>query len=282
MLSPEPNFQIIDVAGPAGAPLVLEVFHDHVSAFELLPPFATLEGAGLQGVTILVSDTKNQLFQLVVNHVSLQDLQFREGAPQPVEAYELSYLRVDPPDPNGTPAYVCSGQGTSSDPFWGGVPHAAIFFEGEYIDVDHAAIGPPLPGAFHIGCAGSTHARMHLSRHTLASDHDGQFPTTPDQRLAMLKMFSADYCGTGQLFTTDNYPLRWLDSTGWPQPKLDLDPKHGQIASIEAIWGPSGAVCLDTPRQVPRDQVPCVLPTCTNIADWPTKGHVISANPVLP
>jgi ADYC domain-containing protein len=282
LLSPEPSFQIVYAADSAGDPLALDVSHDHLSAVELVPPFSTLEGSALQGVAIWVSDTHNELFELLVDKVSLQDLHFWEGAPQPVEAYELTYLRIDPPDPGGTATDVCSGQGTSSDPLWGGVPHAAILFADEYIDVDHAAIGQPRPGMFHIGCPGSTHARMHLSRHTRPSDHDGQFPTTLDQRLAMLKMFSADYCGTGQRFTTDNYPLRWLDNTGWTQPALDLDPKHGQITSIEAIWGPEGAVCLDTPRKVSRDQVPCALPTCQDVASWAAQGHVISANPVLP
>ena len=266
---------------PTGAPLILAVSQDHITGIEMAPPFFTLEGPDLQGVTLWISDAEHELFKVVIDSVSTQALHFWTGPAQSVEAYELSYLRVDPPDPGGSFAYVCSGQGTESDPLWGGAPHAAIVFSGDDIDLDHVTVAPPPPDLLQVGCPGSTHARMHLSRHTEASNHDGQFPTTLDQRQAMLKMFSADYCGTGESFTTDNYPLRWIDSTGWQQPPLDLDPKHGQVSSIEAIWGPSGAVCLDTPRQVPRAQVPCALPACGDVTGWATQGHVISANPVL-
>src|SRR4051812_10206351 len=81
--SPEPSFQIVYAADSAGDPLALDVAHDHLSAVELVPPFSTLEGSALQGVAIWVSDTHNELFELLVDKVSLQDLQFWEGAPQP-------------------------------------------------------------------------------------------------------------------------------------------------------------------------------------------------------
>lgn len=268
-------------AAAGGVPVLLDVNGDRLTASELAWPFRTLEGQALQGVSIWVASASDETFRLTIDRVSLDDLHFWEGDPDPVEGYEISYRRVVPKDPNGTVEYLCSGDGTATDPKWGGVPHAAILFDGDYIDDGKAVVRPAPPAMFNVGCPGSARASLHLSRHTAASDRTGAFPTTVDQRQTMWKMLRADYCGSGRSFTTDNYPVLWQDSTGWPQPPLDLDPKHGQITSIEAIWGPNGAVCVDTPRQVTRDKLTCQRPMCHDIDSWPSQGHVISANPVL-
>jgi hypothetical protein len=224
-------------ADVAGVPVEVEVHEARLFAYETAPPYAVLHGPALQGLTLLVSHQSGELSKLVVESVSFQDLHFWEGDAKAVEAYEITARRVDPPDPNPDPSFICSGTGTESDPRWGGVPHVAILFEGEHFDFAHETIEQPQPAEFNVACVGSNMAAMHLSRHTNASNEKGQFPTTLEQRVAMLKMFAADYCGNGTSYTFDNYPVLWLDDTGFAQPPLDLDPAHGQISSIEAIWG---------------------------------------------
>jgi hypothetical protein len=276
----ESGVKIEKVTTSAGALLELHISNDRLSAVETASPLRQHSGEDLVGLTLWMSTSHQELYRVVIDSVSHIDLW--EGAPDPVEAYELTALRVEPPDPNGKPTFVCSGDGTFSDPLWGGLTHSAIVFTGDHLDIEHGAVTPQQPGVFNLGCSGSVPAKIHLARHTEASNHDGTFPTTLDQRQAMLKMLLADYCGTGQSFTSDNFPIRWLDNTGWPQPQLDLDPAHGEVSSIEAIWGPSGAICLDTPRETPRDKIQCVLPVCQSIVGWESRGHIISANPVLP
>jgi ADYC domain len=60
---------------------------------------------------------------------------------------------------------------------------------------------------------------MHLMRHTnagaLTADGHIAYPTTTAQRQAMLKMLTADYCGTGRSFTVDGQALKYGDSGVW-------------------------------------------------------------------
>jgi hypothetical protein len=103
----------------------------------------------------------------------------------------------------------------------------------------------------------------------------------------MLKMITADYCGTGFSFTVDGHPLRWMDSTTYPRPAINLNTTLPpvDIVSVEAIWGPTGAVCLDVPRLYKRAYVmqQCALPACGDVqSNWWSRGHVISGNPPPP
>jgi hypothetical protein len=59
----------------------------------------------------------------------------------------------------------------------------------------------------------------------------------------MLKMLSADYCGTGKNFTVAGVKLDWKDDKQW----MALDT---QFALVEARWTAAGAACLNTPRIV--------------------------------
>jgi hypothetical protein len=144
---------------------------------------------------------------------------------------------------------------------------------------------------------------MHLMRHTkagaaAADGHlvDGHAPyyTTLAQRQAMLKMFAADYCGTGRAFTVDGQPLQYRDSTHWyPGASTPSLPDSWAARGVEALWSERGAVCLDTPRRVTREEVEAAcpgIPTCggpAGVVHWDEAGswdamagvHVISANP---
>jgi hypothetical protein len=80
---------------------------------------------------------------------------------------------------------------------------------------------------------------------------------------AAVRMIRADYCGNGTHHTSNGNPIdiedtkrvQTFDSLTW---------------SVEAAWGPNGAVCLNTPRKLywPRASInPCSsLPTCGSAA----------------
>src|ERR1051325_9688708 len=117
-----------------GIPVMLQISGDQLSAIETAPPFAVLSGPDLVGLTIWMTSTQDELFELTIDRVAFQDFHFWEGSPEPVPTYELTWLRVDPPDPGGVPAYVCSGDGLAGDTRWAAAPHAAMCYEGDRFD----------------------------------------------------------------------------------------------------------------------------------------------------
>jgi hypothetical protein len=191
------------------------------------------------------------------------------------------------------------------EPEWGSTDHYAIAFAGDHYDALHKTVEDTALGTtlFNLACAGTAPAKMHLMRHTNAGAdvmdalgvlHRGVYPTIPQQRQAMLKMFTADYCGTGHAFTVDGQPLRYGDAKHWypetPTPGVLASPA---IRSIEAEWTPDGVACLDMPRLFPivdLHKVHCEcpdkpLPPCrgpAGVVGWEARFHVISANPAPP
>lgn len=84
-------------------------------------------------------------------------------------------------------------------------------------------------------------AKLQLTGHTEVAKLAG-FNTTISHRQTMLKMLSADYCGTGKPFTVAGQRLEWKDDRG----TMKL-PSHLQ-SEVEARWTPQGAACLGVPR----------------------------------
>ncbi len=109
------------------------------------------------------------------------------------------------------------------------------------------------PSWVTLACAGQAAAKMKLLGYHAASS------TQPDidARKATLRMITADYCGTGQSFTVAGTHVAWRDRA------LTVQPQFDEI-SIEAMWGPNGAICLTHPRHVERVQVEdaCDIPLC--------------------
>jgi hypothetical protein len=150
-------------------------------------------------------------------------------------------------------------------------PNEALLFSGDRYDAEHktvTATGDAAAGWFNIACAGTALAKLHLTRHTEASQ---VVKTTAVERQAMLKMFTADVCGDGTSFTVHGQPLVWADAN-------HLTKFERRAATLEAVWTEQGAVCLDEPR---RPELAAAisarcgpLPRCTT-----QRGYVISANP---
>lgn len=172
-----------------------------------------------------------------------------------------------------------------------------LLFEGDRINataktVDADPAKPIDPNWFNLGCSGSALAKLALTAHTQSAQSAG-FLTTTDERTTMLKLFVADYCGDGNTFTIAGQPLQWKtdhDSLGYTVP-----------VTIEARWGPSGVICLETPRLIAHPNLDYVYPggvetemidTCArrppacsasythsidpnDLAGW----HAVSANP---
>ena len=237
-----------------------------------------LEGNLLIGATLDLFHNGAGFARLTIQ--SAGTTPFWVGDPGPVPVYTFIYQQ-----PDGHTDNLCPGVGLSSNEAakFGGA-HTAILFSGDRYDPVTKTL--PATGAaagdwINIACAGTSTAKMHLMRHTQAGS-DASHTTTPAQRTAMLKMFTADYCGTGKTFTVSGQPLAILDNRGWFAP-----PPTG-VESIEAIWTERGAACLDVARRTDDDPFindkiaqACPLPPPCEplLLDWTQAGYLLTGNP---
>ena len=172
-----------------------------------------------------------------------------DRAPEPdyrLRVCEAKYLEKDP-----SKNELRKAKGGLSKESWKDVEREAITFEGDHYDAEHKQVWETdlKEGWFNFACAGTAVAKMHMLRHTRAGSITPAKTTSLLQRTAMLKAITADYCGDGTAWTGDGTPLQWTDSRRWfPTPPLNLAAME-QLGLIEAVWGPDGAMCLNTPRR---------------------------------
>jgi hypothetical protein len=312
--APNPSGVKLGQAFLGGLVVKLGVDRDRLYAFDASDPSVRFEGLALESMVIQLWHHTGvgapELLELLVQTVypvggapGRENLHFWEGdAEEPVETYDFRARRAG--DPTGKfPITVCRGMGLGSEPEWGiATAFSAIVFRGDHFDDPGRTVSPAPPGdtRMNIACAGTAMAKMHLLRHTRASDRWNDFlgawtyPTTPDQRVTMLKAITGAYCGDGRSFTIDGTPLRWTDSGEWLHRRRDLTPGDPDVMSIEAIWGPHGVKCLEEPRlgvwrglwppvlsrAYVEDKCGRTIPSCSAyLPAWRAAGHVISANP---
>ena len=211
-------------------------------------------GRDLVGLTLQLEDAAGG--RSVIEFAGVGTTAYWAGPTEAVPTYTLTYTSTTHSDPQP----LCTTN-----------RNEAILFAGDRYDAERKTVmatGAATAGWFNIACSGTALAKLHLTRHTEASEI---VKTTAIERQAMLKMFTADVCGDGTSFTVHGQPLLWADAnhlTAFNQP----------AATLEAVWTERGAVCLDTPRR--PDLAAAIaahcgsLPRCTN-----QRGYVISGNP---
>lgn len=205
---------------------------------------------------------------------------FRPPTGNFVPVYDLQARRLpDSKNPDTGWFEVCNREPLIPDPTWAGVPNHALVFRGDRYTRDRAVAQSASPNWSFIGCNGSAGSKMHLFRHTRASGMDDV-----GQRTTLLKAITADYCGTGRpAFTRFGHPLAFATLGGGESvPGL-------AGGSLEALWGPQGAICLDEPRLRPPwtharvEDSGCGrrINSCTwDVGTWTASGaHVVTALP---
>lgn len=298
--------------GPSPFPVHLHVTGDRLSASDDTNGTITIyQGKTLRGLAITIAMCDGREYELTMNDVQeVPDVPVSPALPltpspvarfwvapmDEVETYDFVVRKtsrqhplafpcggtVAPvedgrdsplPPPDAVKEHLCKGPFHSADDLWTRY-EAALAFEGDYFDPTKNDQTPPpgSPGWFNLACDGTAAAKMHLLRHTQASGTSTR-RTTPDQRTAMLKAITADYCGDGGLgtkgvdarvWTADGTPLFWTDEKAWfPDATTRIDDL-GKVFSgtweIEAIWGPQGAICLNEPRRTPDKSAKCPGP----------------------
>ncbi|MEZ4448026.1 MAG: ADYC domain-containing protein [Nannocystaceae bacterium] len=181
----------------------------------------------------------------------------------PVHAYALVYADLQQPLLQHS---VCKGTLSNT------LDAVVVVLAGERYNLTQKTVLPGQNGWITLGCAGSATAKMALMNYGPHSDFDGAgHPASVSQRQTTLKMITADYCGGGDSYTADGTPLMWENQSGTVTPA-----PQWSAAGVEAVWGPLGAICLDTPRLVDRDDVACALPSCAGYdlddGEWRTEA----------
>jgi len=221
-----------------------------------------LKGAQLVGGIILVQVQLGLVVPVTIAGHTTVPSWASGGAP--IGAYTLVYPEVSAL--LGV-KNVCSG--SLLDP----LASDATILGGETYDEASKTVLANQSGWFTIACAGSAAAKMKLLGYGPQSKFPGTTaPASPAARQATLKMITADYCGTGESYTTNGTAVVWqnaegtVNSANWHTP-----------GAVEAVWGPGGALCLDATR-IPEVAVGCELPSCDGlgVADgaWLTRVAV--------
>jgi hypothetical protein len=256
-----------------------------------------LSGMGLVGAALEIERKDQDAHMYIHITGARQELRFWVGDEDPIWTFRLQWsFSEDPTDAMRGP--VCPQIADSLT--WGNAAVEAIFFRGDLYD-RHAktvtAIGRSTGRWFNIACAGSVPAKMHAIRLTTAGS-DEDHSSTIEQRRAGVKMYSADYCGTGKSFTLLGEELAWQNLFDWNGPTHPLDNLPAMPTEYEAIWSETGAVCMDVARlgDTPADadlwedlvleecdDAEHDLPPCTGLGDfpddWKSRGYLLSADP---
>lgn len=250
-----------------------------------------LRGSDLEGAVItLQKDTVRYLLKIV----KVRPLQFVAPPYTWLETYQLAWAK----EHDDHFVNICGGipllhdeglddLGKAAPELMNMTIWEALVFEGDRIDTVTKTMSMTADDQwFTIGCATSAPAKLLLTRHTI---HTQSAPTRAwEQRQAMLKMYVADYCNTGESFTVARQKLVWMSSAmpyAFPPWKL------------EARWTEAGAKCLNNPRMLypstPLGSASfpdiyatlaasgCHPPSCTNLDPLALEGaDRVSSNPV--
>lgn len=146
----------------------------------------------------------------------------------------------------------------------------AVIFRGDlYTDDYQVSEGAGTRNAdiFNIACVGTDLHKLHMMRHTAASSISPK-PTPVKERQAMLRLLTADYCGTGHPFTENGIPIRIgfkdPDYTPTTISKYLPDNVNNKVSSIDAMWTADRASCITVPRWLSKkpDVVTLIQNTC--------------------
>lgn len=291
-----PNYAGVAMTGANladGTPAQIQIWHDILYAVD--PAGRVYLGYDLLLTQIHFKHIPTgETFDIRVDDYNMQVATFMSGAPDFIPVYDFKARRSGS---NKFDFEVCNHDSlpVAAEESWPGVPHHALVYRGDRYG-PHKTVLPnsPSDGWSFIACNGGAATKMHMWRHTYAGGFDlagnATYMTTPQERQTLLKAITADYCGDDRKeFTVFGQRLAFAtadDPMGFPVP-------YTSVSSIEALWGPGGATCINRPRREafgvtkPQIEKDCghAFPTCSSLAatlpppGWFNTSHVVTANP---
>lgn len=207
-------------------------------------------GAGLVGWTIRLFQTTSakRLEVHILGYDPAIPLEYDPG--NTISGYAFGY--IDPETPSETYS-VCPASHAYPNAI------AATIVRGE-LYYDNGDVVPNNEW-FTIACFGNAVAKTKLFGYGPQETVPGtQSPATPSERMATIRMITADYCGDGTSFTVDGTPLDWKNASGGVQPT-----GYTGFDNLEALWTKEGAICIKEPRlhSVADVQDHCDVPICS-------------------
>lgn len=271
-----------------GVPYRLSVYRGRLSGST---KFSGISGQGLVGSTIEVLKGGLPYYTIHIAGVRTTGVSFVVGVPEPVEVYTMQWTTPTATVASRQPLCNSVLAGTYDEKLnelLGMYPTETLVFEGDRFDAVRKTVSATADDTwFNFGCAGHTLAKLYLTRNTIHTQ------TQPEWRIrqAMLKMYTGDYCGTGDEFTLAGEPIAWKGGV------LADYPSYVHPTTLDARWDETGAVCLgdelrmesstnpQAPTEFPdvRAQVKETCPDranlCANLDPFVfDAGRVISAN----
>ncbi|NVB79769.1 MAG: hypothetical protein HOV81_15340 [Kofleriaceae bacterium] len=237
-----------------------------------------LQGEQLVGANLVLEDEHGLRYRISLEERAQLQSYWEDGDDGTLlESWRMTSTPL-PNDGGAIPQAICNIEPDTTSDTSDDLGHHALIFRGDRYDSetgDVIATGQDAGPWFNIACAGDALAKLLVIRHAQAA-HDAAHPTTREQREAALRMFRADYCGTGQPNTQLGTPIDWANAGGWNF--LDKSPT---LDNVEAIWAEGGAVCVTNPRHIDRDDISCDIPACTQeqVNNWQEHGDLITINP---
>jgi hypothetical protein len=242
-----------------------------------------LRGSALIGAEIMLQRDRSSSFSVVIDNVRTIRYAFGDAS-ESLEAYRMLW-RI-PGEPVNRKLNLCnapSWSGEERDPqerLMGLLPEEAVWFAGDRIDPVLKTLSQTADYDWlNLGCAGTSLAKLHLTRNTIISQQSPMEESSWKARQATFKLLTADYCGTGKAFTFSGVPLVWQ---GGSVERYLQEPRD-----LEARWNENGAQCLNKARladdpeanlyfggdlvQAIHDEC-ATLPVCTNLDPWDFDG----------
>lgn len=289
--------------------LGLDVDHDWLIGTRGL---TRLRGSALDGAQMylhLKDEHRTRQFRITfckmrcVKYWSESDAPLDDCSPSDdrVPLYKLVWVEQSKPRPMS----VCGPQVNTDDT---NIEAWAVIFRGDHYDDDTVTVTqlPAQTLLFNMACSKTALSKLHLQRHTAAAKipPGGSRPSVRE-RQALLKLLTADYCGTGALYTENDVRLDYDYKQAWHNHRPQF--AAARQASLDAIWRAdgSGAACIDVPR-LARNEPPliqanvrdAIISFCRQrgktvtvchrsaasldrpaIDAWQPTGYAISANP---
>lgn len=252
--------------------------------------FGTLSGAALVGSVIELEKSGAAYFDIHITGVRSQGVTFVTGTPAPIEVYKMVWSAPGGMVSTGKPLCNAPLAGTLDEKvheLYGMYGDELVIFEGDRFDPIDKLVKPDADDSwFNFGCAGHTLAKLYVTRNTVHTQERASWET----RQAMMKMYTGDYCGTGDSFTLANEPIGWMGGV------LPTYPDYVHPTTLDARWSPAGATCLgpeprmmystnplapsifpNVTKQI-RDLCP-KLPPCENTSVYDVEdGWIVSSN----
>lgn len=201
-----------------------------------------------------------------------------EGAPEDTDEVMLAKIQAELFDEGAIADLWALNEGLQE----GGHAYDSVLFAGERFDFDTAEIyAHGETRWFNWGCRGSSAAKLHLTGHTeAASMRLGVAKPPIDLEQTMLYAYTATYCPGAPQMTVPGHPIRISEVRGVLPRDSDVSFHPQASGSVEALWGPSGVVCLSTPR-LATDNLPVwsdIISACPAIPACPDRETTIAAD----